>query len=348
MWVRIDDASPLHPKFVRAGAEAFALWVAGLCYCNRYRTGGVIPMNAVPNLLTGLTVRRAAELAAALATNDPERPSWVEEPGGYRVHDYGEYQPRQEAVEAARRAQATLRQRRLRERRRRDLGEDAARGEAAAQPVTRDGVRYVTRDVTPDETPVTRDGTREVTGPITRDVTRDGHARVTAYSLPLPEPLPLSRPVLEREEFSFVPAREGRDLDGEFAVWGSRYPRQQGLAPGREVYLAKGAGGELPPIEDLLAALAAQMTAQPDPRFWRLPARYLRERGWNDQVLGTAAGEEIRRREGRRRSRGSDPGRQARLRAIVEDALADGGEPAVDGQPASGARGATEERDGGL
>jgi hypothetical protein len=130
-------------------------------------------------------------------------------------------------------------------------------------------------------------------------------------------------------------------------LWAIRYPRQQGLDPGRGVYLAKGAAGELPPVEDLLAALAAQIAAQPDPRFWRLPARYLRERGWTDLALAGPGEAEPPRRGGRRRGRGSDPGRRARLRAIVEEALVVAGEAAGGAEAASAeASGGGEERDG--
>src|ERR1700687_4384372 len=91
MWVRLDDSIVHHPKFVRCGPEAFALFVAGLCYCNRYETDGLISKVAVPHLLPGIAERRAVELAERLAANGV-RPSWVDEGEHFRVHDYELYQ----------------------------------------------------------------------------------------------------------------------------------------------------------------------------------------------------------------------------------------------------------------
>jgi hypothetical protein len=100
MWVRLDDGMAQHPKFVRSGPEAMALYVAGLCYCNRYRTQGLIPKLVVPSLLPGLSEQRARELALRLATN-AARPSWVEVGDHFRVHDYEEYQPSRDEARGA-------------------------------------------------------------------------------------------------------------------------------------------------------------------------------------------------------------------------------------------------------
>lgn len=197
MWVRLDDSIPNHPKFVRAGPEAFGLYVAGLCYCNRYETNGLIPKLAVPSLMPGMTGIRAMNLAKRLAANDPENPSWVDEGDQYRVHDYELYQlARADAREQRKRDMAAERKRRQRERER-DL----------SVTVTRDG-QAIGHDVTRDRHAVQRDNQREVTGDghsPERDrhdgVTGDGHA-------PLPGPLPPPVPVREQREFSIAPARE--------------------------------------------------------------------------------------------------------------------------------------------
>jgi hypothetical protein len=230
MWVRLDDSIAHHPKFVRAGPEAFGLFVAGLCYCNRYETDGLIPKLAVPHLLPGIAGRRAMELGQRLAANGP-RPSWVDEGEHYRVHDYELYQlVRDDSRERLKRDQAAERKRRQRARER-DAG------------VT---------------------------------VTRDGHAA-------LPGPLPPSRPVLYRGEFSSAPAREtDRDLRGEFGAWFAAYPRQEGEAPALQAWLD---APEHPPLGELLAVLAAQRAASSDPNYWRKAERYVRELGWRDQPL---------------------------------------------------------------
>jgi hypothetical protein len=177
MWVRLDDSIANHPKFVRAGPEAFGLFVAGLCYCNRYVTAGVIPKLAVPSLLAGMTGSRAMKLAERLAANDAENPSWVDEGDHYRVHDYELYQlPRGDVRE-----QAAERKRRQRARER-DL----------RVTVTRDGHADGHSEVTGGGHTPLRDRRVSVPG--------DGHA-------PLPGPLPPPVPVLEQREFSIAPAR---------------------------------------------------------------------------------------------------------------------------------------------
>jgi hypothetical protein len=340
MWFWLDDASPHHPKFVRVGPEAYALFVAGLWYCHRYKTGGLIPMDAVPHLLPGITARQAMELAGRLARNDPERPSWVAEGGHYRVQDdLAEREQHGEEPADRSRTRNALRQQRYRDRLR----------ERKGTSVTRDVTGDVTGDVTRYVTGVTRDLTQDVTGDVTRDVMRDVTDDVTRYvTPPLPEPLPPLPPFPKKEEFFSAPAREGRDLEAEFGTWSSHYPRRQGHHPARQAFLAIGLAGELPAVGELLATLAAQVAAQPDPRFWRLPARYLRERGWTDLALPAAAERGEARRGAPRRGQQSDARRRARLREIAEEALAGPAEPAGICEVEAAAETAAEEPDGRL
>jgi len=197
MWVRLDDSIPYHPKFVRAGPEAFGLFVAGLCYCNRYETNGLIPKLAVPSLMPGMTGRHAMELAKRLAANDPKNPSWVDEGEHYRVHDYELYQlAHDELREQLKRDQAAARKRRQRARER-DLGVTVTRDRhAGGHDVARDGHAGQ------------GDGHPELTGD-GHSLVRDGHAGVTGDGhTPLPGPLPPPVPVLEKKEISIAPARE--------------------------------------------------------------------------------------------------------------------------------------------
>jgi hypothetical protein len=291
MWVRLDDSTPNHPKFVRAGPEAFGLFVAGLCYCNRYGTDGLIPKAAVPHLLPGISRRRAMEIAERLGANG-SRPSWVDEGDHYRIHDYEVYQlPRDDGREQLKRELAAERKRRQR-----------ARERDQSVTVTRDGHGAVTRDghaVARDgHTSVACDG-HALAGDGHAPVTRDGHA-------PLPEPLPPTRPVLNEREFSNAPAREAeRDLGGEFRVWYERYPRQEGEIPALHAWLA---ASDLPPLPELLAALEAQKGANATPKYWRKPERYLRELGWRDQPLPPPAPGRAGRPARHHGARGSDGG----------------------------------------
>ncbi|HVT14692.1 MAG TPA: hypothetical protein VHQ90_00740 [Thermoanaerobaculia bacterium] len=174
MWVRIDDSIAFHPNFLRCAPEAFALFIAGLCFCHRYQTGGLIPKDDVPHLLPSLPPPRAMDVAGQLTCNGPQ-PSWVDEGGHFRVDDNGFFESDRE--DANRRAHDAERQRRCR----------ARRAERAARPVTRDSYRDVTRDQR--EPDVTRDITCDQERDVTRDITRDRDRDVTRDT-PLPEPLP--------------------------------------------------------------------------------------------------------------------------------------------------------------
>jgi hypothetical protein len=180
MWVRLDDGMALHPKFVRSGPEAMAFFVAGLCYCNRYRTDGLIPKLVLPSLLPGLSEHRAIELALRLATN-ALRPSWIDVGDHYRVHDYEVYQPTRDGVrDDAQRAQ------------------DAAPEQRGWGDVTREVTGYVTRDSDADE-----------------GVTRHRNAAERYGNAPLPGPLPPSRPDPVKRGDSTLSTSTGSGWNGD-------------------------------------------------------------------------------------------------------------------------------------
>lgn len=103
-WVRIDDGFTQHPKVVQAGPLGIAMQIAGLCYCNRYLTDGFIPRAVVPNLLNleGIAMRvwdgelfgGGEDATWQLVVSDLIAAGlWEEVEGGYRIHDYLDYQP---------------------------------------------------------------------------------------------------------------------------------------------------------------------------------------------------------------------------------------------------------------
>jgi hypothetical protein len=86
-----------------------AMQVAALCYCNTYLTDGFVPRSVVSGLLDleGLGMRMwAGELVGGgedanwrLIVQDLLAAGlWDEAPGGYRIHDYHEYQPSKDQV----------------------------------------------------------------------------------------------------------------------------------------------------------------------------------------------------------------------------------------------------------
>ncbi|MGB9886787.1 MAG: DnaD domain-containing protein [Moorellales bacterium] len=90
-----------------------AMQVAALCYCNKYLTDGFIPREVVPTLLNlqGLGMRLwqgeliggGEEARWELIVRDLiEAGIWEEVEGGYRIHDYLDYQPSKAEVLAER------------------------------------------------------------------------------------------------------------------------------------------------------------------------------------------------------------------------------------------------------
>lgn len=108
-WVRIDEEFPRHPKVVKAGPLGMAMHVAALCYCNQYLTDGFVPRAVVVGLLdlSGIGMRQwMGELTGGgedasweLVVQDLEAAGlWEREQGGWRIHDFHDYQPSREHV----------------------------------------------------------------------------------------------------------------------------------------------------------------------------------------------------------------------------------------------------------
>lgn len=108
-WVRLEDTFPEHPKIDAAGGDAAWLHVCALAYCNRNTTDGFI---ATARLAQLSDRKSPARLAARLV----EVGLWEVEDGGWRIHDYLDYQPSKAAVEQDR-ENARNRMRRAREQR---------------------------------------------------------------------------------------------------------------------------------------------------------------------------------------------------------------------------------------
>jgi hypothetical protein len=204
-WVRLDDSAASHPKFVQAGPEAFALWVAGLCYCNRYLTDGIIPKMALGVISAQFSAKQAAPLAKRLCTNSvcPDGlPSWIDAGDSFIVHDYASFQPSKVEVEAEK-ASARERQRRRRH---------------GVTPIATTGVTPRVTFVEPDET-----------------VTRDARPPVPSRPVPSPETL-RSLPCETDPAFNRVRGEQAENvwIGGLLEKLRSRYPRHrwdEGTAP---------------------------------------------------------------------------------------------------------------------
>lgn len=120
-WVKLDEQFPSHPKVAQAGPLAIAMQVAALCYCNQNMTDGFVPRGIARTLLDWEIARPDGTVYTIGVTNGMsgdnvtspwvidllvEAGIWEEAPGGYRIHDYLEYQPSKADVEA-KKAQAS-------------------------------------------------------------------------------------------------------------------------------------------------------------------------------------------------------------------------------------------------
>jgi hypothetical protein len=134
-WVKIDDQFPDHPKAAKAGPLAWALHIAGLCYCNRNLTDGFIPWSVARRLVSwdmlgapdedGRRVQWSIGISSGMMGEDVASEfvieqllyadMWEERDGGYYVHDFEHYQPLKAEV-LAERAKNAERQARFRQR----------------------------------------------------------------------------------------------------------------------------------------------------------------------------------------------------------------------------------------
>ena len=102
-WIRLDDNFDEHPKMIQVGPVGMALFVAGLAYCNRNLTDGFIPERRLRALLQWddeSLARRSTPVQ--IANRLVSAGLWERVEGGYKVHDYLDYQPSRASVRAER------------------------------------------------------------------------------------------------------------------------------------------------------------------------------------------------------------------------------------------------------
>ncbi len=83
-WFKIDDSFHSHPKVLATQPAALGLWVVAGAWSSANLTDGFVPDHALPRLLPD-----AATLAKELVTAG----LWTRTRGGYRFHDWAEYNP---------------------------------------------------------------------------------------------------------------------------------------------------------------------------------------------------------------------------------------------------------------
>jgi hypothetical protein len=98
-WAKIDDQFYDHPKVVAAGPVAIALFVCGLSYCNRHLTDGFISSAQIRRLLDVDAPENVADKLVSVGL-------WENVIGGYKVHDYLDYNMSSAQIKTEREANA--------------------------------------------------------------------------------------------------------------------------------------------------------------------------------------------------------------------------------------------------
>jgi hypothetical protein len=166
-WARIDDDAPSHPKMFRAGVEAFGFWVAGNCFCNKRLTDGFIPDDALALIYPGTLPRKAVALAERLV----QVGLWERVEGGWRVHDFHQYNPTADEVRKERQAAKE----------RKDRWKEKRRGNASGTATERRSTLDGNGDGTAFGTAMER---------VPERVRNDAHARAATRPDPTHTPLP--------------------------------------------------------------------------------------------------------------------------------------------------------------
>lgn len=91
-WFKVDDSFHSHPKVLAADPAALGLWVIAGAWCSANLTDGFVPDYVLPRLLPDST--RLAEMLITCRL-------WKRTKGGYRFHDWSQYQPTKEEATAA-------------------------------------------------------------------------------------------------------------------------------------------------------------------------------------------------------------------------------------------------------
>jgi hypothetical protein len=99
-WAKLDDQFFYNKKVAQVDGSAKLLYVAGLVYVANQRSDGFIPERAVKFIASTADIANCQDFAKQLL----DVGLWETVEGGYRIHDYLEWNPTSEQIEATRAA----------------------------------------------------------------------------------------------------------------------------------------------------------------------------------------------------------------------------------------------------
>lgn len=91
-WLRFDDKARTHPKLLKAGPVAGWVWFCGMGYSSEHRLDGFLPQEALVTFSVSKVEREAERLISVGL--------WERVEGGYRIHDYHDYNPSKRQLQA--------------------------------------------------------------------------------------------------------------------------------------------------------------------------------------------------------------------------------------------------------
>jgi hypothetical protein len=93
LYARFDIGMDEHEKIMLLNDRVFRALIEATLYARRQLTDGF--------LAEGVVLKKwGGDVAPALTTNHPERPSWVRVEGGWQIHDFEEHQTTNADIEA--------------------------------------------------------------------------------------------------------------------------------------------------------------------------------------------------------------------------------------------------------
>lgn len=231
-WARFDDRLHTNRKIMQIDNDAMAIWVCSVTYCNENLTDGFLTERDADRLLAlRIAPRDAIEQLLAISL-------WERAPGGYRVHDYLDYNPSKEEVEADREN--------TRKRQEKHRGKSGR--EESGQFSVSNGVSHTVSNAVSNTVP--GPGPGSVPGPeipgVAADASADDVASLAATAAPsaAPNGSPdfLQKPLFERyaDRLRSETNKVGILMAAFTELYGTRYAPN----PGRIGKLAKGGAGE--------------------------------------------------------------------------------------------------------
>lgn len=277
-WGKVDDKLWGSPKWLGTPARARGLWVTALSYSMDQLTDGFIPVHVLAAL--GGSAKDATALVAAGL--------WEQTDGGWRFHDWHDYQPSRAAIETKRSEEASRkaewRAKRAASKANSSHSHPKVESNFSQSPAKQPHNEAVTTPVVEGPAVGYQSRSSAFVPALSQWDTNGTSASVPGLSqecpvLPVPDP---TRPVLPTEvRRSKTPS--SADADGAFDAFWSQYPRK--VSKPQAVKAWKAATKKATP-DVVMAGLAKHLPlwAGAEAKFIPHASTWLNGERWSDEV----------------------------------------------------------------